>query len=254
MPQTYDAIVVGARCAGSPTAMLLARKGYRVLVVDRATFPSDTVSTHVVQPLARRRARALGTARSPDGDRLPADSHLHVRLRSLHDLGSAGHEGRAGRVLPAADRSGQAARRRRGRGRRGDPRRLHRRGGPDRRRTRRRHQGPFEGRQRRSPSAPGSSSARMAGTRSWPQAVRPEQYNEKPPLLAAYYTYWSGLPMDGRFETYIRPNRGFAAAPTHDGLTLTVGGWPYAEFEANKKDVEGNFLKMFDLVARVRGT
>ena len=27
----YDAIVVGARCAGSPTAMLLARKGYRVL-------------------------------------------------------------------------------------------------------------------------------------------------------------------------------------------------------------------------------
>ena len=51
MDMTYDVIVVGARCAGSPTAMLLARKGYRVLVVDRATFPSDTVSTHVVQPL-----------------------------------------------------------------------------------------------------------------------------------------------------------------------------------------------------------
>jgi 2-polyprenyl-6-methoxyphenol hydroxylase-like FAD-dependent oxidoreductase len=48
----YDAIVVGARCAGSPTAMLLARQGYRVLLVDRATFPSDTVSTHVVHPLA----------------------------------------------------------------------------------------------------------------------------------------------------------------------------------------------------------
>src|SRR5437762_2633408 len=47
----YDAIVVGARCAGSPTAMLLARRGYRVLVVDRATFPSDTVSTHVMHPL-----------------------------------------------------------------------------------------------------------------------------------------------------------------------------------------------------------
>ena len=46
----YDAIVVGARCAGSPTAMLLARKGYRVLVVDRATFPSDTVSTHLLHP------------------------------------------------------------------------------------------------------------------------------------------------------------------------------------------------------------
>src|SRR5450432_873870 len=48
MPDPYDVIVVGARCAGSPTAMLLARKGYRVLVVDRSTFPSDTVSTHFI--------------------------------------------------------------------------------------------------------------------------------------------------------------------------------------------------------------
>ena len=89
------------------------------------------------------------------------------------------------------------------------------------------------------------------------EAVRPPQYNERPPLLAGYYTYWSDLPMDGRFETYIRARRGFAAAPTHDGLTLTVGGWPYAEFEANKKDVEGHFLKMFDLApefaARLHG-
>src|SRR5688572_28577322 len=45
----YDAIVVGARCAGSPVGMLLARQGHRVLVVDRATFPSDTVSTHYIQ-------------------------------------------------------------------------------------------------------------------------------------------------------------------------------------------------------------
>ncbi len=52
MQQAYDAIIVGARCAGSPMAMRLARKGYRVLVVDRATFPSDTVSTHVMQPRA----------------------------------------------------------------------------------------------------------------------------------------------------------------------------------------------------------
>src|SRR5712671_3937424 len=48
MMGSYDVIVVGARCGGSPTAMLLSRKGYRVLVVDRATFPSDTISTHVI--------------------------------------------------------------------------------------------------------------------------------------------------------------------------------------------------------------
>jgi 2-polyprenyl-6-methoxyphenol hydroxylase-like FAD-dependent oxidoreductase len=46
----YDAIVVGARCAGSPTAMLLAQQGYRVLLVDKASFPSDTMSTHLVHP------------------------------------------------------------------------------------------------------------------------------------------------------------------------------------------------------------
>jgi len=48
--QSYDAIVVGARCAGSPSAMLLARKGYKVLLVDKATFPSDTISTHLIHP------------------------------------------------------------------------------------------------------------------------------------------------------------------------------------------------------------
>jgi 2-polyprenyl-6-methoxyphenol hydroxylase-like FAD-dependent oxidoreductase len=44
----YDVVVVGARCAGAATAMLLARQGHRVAVVDRATFPSDTLSTHAI--------------------------------------------------------------------------------------------------------------------------------------------------------------------------------------------------------------
>jgi 2-polyprenyl-6-methoxyphenol hydroxylase-like FAD-dependent oxidoreductase len=80
------------------------------------------------------------------------------------------------------------------------------------------------------------------------EAVRAEQYNDKLPLLAGYYAYWSGLPMDGRFETYIRPNRGFAVAPTHDGLTLVIVGWPHAEFEANKQDVERHYLETLALV------
>src|SRR4051812_35378764 len=44
----YDAIVVGARCAGAPTAMLLARQGYKVLLVDRATFPSTIPQGHFI--------------------------------------------------------------------------------------------------------------------------------------------------------------------------------------------------------------
>ncbi len=48
----YDAIVVGARFAGAPTAMLLARKGYRVLLVDMATFPSDALGNNLMKPPA----------------------------------------------------------------------------------------------------------------------------------------------------------------------------------------------------------
>src|SRR5437016_734182 len=54
----YDAIIVGARCAGSPTAMLLARKGYKVLLLDKAGFPSDALSTHYIhQPGGAKLAR-----------------------------------------------------------------------------------------------------------------------------------------------------------------------------------------------------
>ncbi len=41
----YDAVVVGARCAGASTAMLLARAGMKVLVVDRQAYGTDTTST-----------------------------------------------------------------------------------------------------------------------------------------------------------------------------------------------------------------
>jgi flavin-dependent dehydrogenase len=44
----HDVVIVGARVAGAATAMLLARLGHDVVVVDQASFPSDTVSTHAV--------------------------------------------------------------------------------------------------------------------------------------------------------------------------------------------------------------
>ena len=47
---TYDAIVVGARIGGATLGIRLARAGWRVAVVDKATFPSDTLSTHIMFP------------------------------------------------------------------------------------------------------------------------------------------------------------------------------------------------------------
>src|SRR5690349_22281651 len=44
----YDVVVVGARAAGAGTALLLARAGLRVLVVDRGRYGSDTLSTHAL--------------------------------------------------------------------------------------------------------------------------------------------------------------------------------------------------------------
>jgi 2-polyprenyl-6-methoxyphenol hydroxylase-like FAD-dependent oxidoreductase len=242
----YDAIVVGARCAGAPAAMLLARKGYRVLVVDRATFPSDTISTHLLHPPGVAALKRWGLLDRLTGTGCPP---IHTYLFDFGPFTISGSPGTDDApvaygprrtvldklLVDAASEAGAQVREGftvedvvvqdgrvtgvRGHGRHGQ--------------TVTEHAQVVIG-------ADGRHS-RVA------RAVAPEQYNEKPQLLCGYYTYWSGLPMDGRFENYIRPDRGFAAWPTHDDLTLVIGGWPFAEFDANKKDIEGNYLKMLEM-------
>jgi 2-polyprenyl-6-methoxyphenol hydroxylase-like FAD-dependent oxidoreductase len=235
--------------------MLLARKGYRVLAVDRATFPSDTVSTHLIHPpgvAALKRwgllDRVLATgcpaidtysfdfgpfaiAGSPGTDDSPVAyaPRRTVLDKLLIDAASeAGAEVREGfTVEEILFEEGRVA------GIRG-----HGRGGASVTEYAR--------------VVIGADGLHSAVAR----AVTPEQYHEKPPLLAAYYTYWSALPMNGRFEAYTRPYRSFAAWPTNDNMTLVIVGWPISEFEANKKDIEGNYHKVLELVpefaARIR--
>ena len=80
----YDAIVVGARCAGATVATLLARAGRRVLLVDRAEFPSDTVSTHQLFPDSLDLLDRLGV-----GDRLRARHQLRPVRYSWRIMGHA---------------------------------------------------------------------------------------------------------------------------------------------------------------------
>ena len=242
----YDAIVVGGRCAGSPTAMLLARQGYRVLVVDRATFPSDTVSTHIVHPPGIAALNRWGLLDQVTATGCPPIDTYLFDFGPYTISGSPGTDdapvayGPRRTVLDkllvdAAAEAGAEVREMftvedvvvdegRVTGIRG-----HGKGGA----TVVEHAKVVIG-------ADGRHSLVA-------HAVQPEQYNEKPQLLAGYYTYWSGVPMNGRFENYIRPDRGFAAWPTNDDLTVVITGWPFAEFEANKKDIEGNYFKTLDL-------
>jgi flavin-dependent dehydrogenase len=254
--EQYDAIVVGARCAGSPTAMLLARKGYKVLVVDRATFPSDTLSTHVLHPPGVERLKRWGLL-----DRLTVTGCPPIDTYSF-DFGPFTLSGAPGTadspvaycprrtvldklLVDAAAEAGAEVRE-------GftvddvvfeDGRVVGLRG---------------HGKDGRSVAERAHVVIGADGRYSHvAQAVGAEQYNERPQLLCGYFSYWSDLPIDGKFEVYVRPGRGWAAAPTHDGLTLVVAGWPFAEFDTNKKDVEGNYLKMFDqapeFADRIRG-
>ena len=67
---------------GSPTAMLLARKGYRILLVDKATFPSDTISTHIIWPHGAEVMDRWGLL-----DRLAATGCPPVARRLIFDVG-----------------------------------------------------------------------------------------------------------------------------------------------------------------------
>jgi 2-polyprenyl-6-methoxyphenol hydroxylase-like FAD-dependent oxidoreductase len=246
MATDYDAIIVGARCSGAPTAMLLARKGYRVLLVDRAEFPSDTLSTHMIHApgvaalnrwglLDRVVATGCPPVETYSFDFGPFTISGTPRPREEFSAGYAPRRTVLDKIVVDAAREAGAEVREHFNvdeivledgvvvGIRG-----HAEGGET-----------VLERARVVIGADGRNS-HVAKT------VAAEQYNEKPRLQWSYYTYWSGLPVKG-FEIFIRPDRGFAAVQTNDGLTMLVVGWPYAEAKEYKSDVEANYLKTLEL-------
>lgn len=246
MAKPYDAIVIGARCAGAPTAMLLARTGYRVLLLDRASFPSDTLSTHVIHAPGLAALRRWGLLDAVVATGCPPIESYSFDFGPITIAGTPrSHAGISAAFAPrrtvldkilvdAAARAGAEVRERfavdelvvedgtvvgiRGRGADGTS---------------------VVERARVVIGADGRSS-RVA------KAVGAGEYHEKPRLQWSYYSYWSGLPVNG-FEIFVRPDRGWAAAPTNDGLTMLVVGWPFAEAQAYKADIEANYLKTLEL-------
>jgi flavin-dependent dehydrogenase len=240
----YDVIVLGARCAGSPTAMLLARNGHRVLVLDRATFPSDTVSTHLIHPPGVEALDRWGLL-----DQVVATGCPPIEEYAF-DFGPFTITGRPGTaahpvsyaprrtvldklLVDAAVAAGAEVREGfsvseivvddgvvigvRGRTRGGSLTTEHAR------------------------VVIGADGFRSRLVRT----TKPAEYHSKPQLLYGCYSYWSGLEMNGRFETYDRSGRAFAAWPTNDGLTLVICGWPYAERPDHSDDIEQAYLSLF---------
>jgi len=80
--ENFDVIVVGSSVAGAPTATWLARKGYKVLLVDKAEFPRDTNSTHFIWPRGMSYLNRLGVA-DRITDATPYFTQLEVNIEDV---------------------------------------------------------------------------------------------------------------------------------------------------------------------------
>jgi 2-polyprenyl-6-methoxyphenol hydroxylase-like FAD-dependent oxidoreductase len=258
----YDAIIVGARCAGAPTAMLLARKGYRVLLLDKARFPSDTLSVHYIHqpgvaclhrwgllerviasncPPVRRQLVDFGPvvleAAPPPIDLGWAGGSIadaYAPRRTILDTllveaaAAAGAEVRERFTVDDLLMDGEQVTGIRGHAARGTA---------------------------------VSETARIVigadGLHSRvARRVGAPTYDVQPVFTCAYYAYWTDVPVQGA-ELYARPERMILAGPTNDGRTMVIVYWPVAAFHEVRSDIERHFLAALDLTPslaeRVRG-
>ena len=253
---TFDVIVVGGRCAGASLALGLARRGYRVLVVDRATFPSDTLSSHFVHVSGVEQLHQLGVLDEvwrtgcPPIERMlidfgpfqlagtpPPGKHVSAMLccrRTALDKLMLDAAVRAGaelrercRVTELVWEDGRVA------GVRGEDERGKL----------------FVERARLVVGADGRNSFVA-------RAVGAPAYEVVPPLTCAFYSYWSGVEVT-EARLYSRPGRAIAAMPTNDGLTCVFVAARHAEFSELRRQPEATFARSValapELAERVAG-
>jgi flavin-dependent dehydrogenase len=248
----YDAIIVGARCAGSPTAMLLARNGYKVLLLDKARFPSDTMSVHYIHQAGVSRLIRWGLL-----ERVVATGCPALRSQRL-DFGPFALQGSPPPIDGAAH--GYA------------PRRYL----LDKILVDAAVEAGAELRERFTVKDLVHEDGRVVGVTgsvaggetvterasvvigadglhsTVARVVNAPVYNDQPAQTCAYYAYWTGVPIE-TVELYSRPERAIIAAPTNDGHTFVIIYWPRAMFHQVRSDIEGHYMQALNLVPDLAG-
>lgn len=252
---SWDVIVVGARVAGSATALQLARKGHRVLLVDRNRFPSDTLSTHVLQLSGLQVLSDLGLLERVKATGAPPISRFRLQAGPVILAGSPVPSGSIGDTLcvrrtrldailvEAAQRAGAEVREHfafqdvvtKGASVTGIEARS------------------VEGRQlvERARIVVGADGKRSSVARS----VGAGSYETIEARSCCFYSYWSGLDLprdEGRL--YLLGRRTLAFFPTNDGQTMVGLQAAIADFPAVRSDVEGAFLEAAEAVPGLADT
>ncbi|CCH31878.1 NAD(P)/FAD-dependent oxidoreductase [Actinosynnema sp. NPDC047251] len=251
----YDVIVVGARCAGAPTALLFARAGRRVLLVDRAKFPSDKLSTLYIQQPGVARLAKWGVLDAVRATGCPPLDHVVYELGDTRVEGCcSGVDGQRAAYAPRRellDRILVDAAVAAGVEFRDDCRvtELYRDGD--------RVVGV------RCESARGSSredAALVVGADGMRSAVAElvgaEKTAEHPPLTCAYYTFWRGPKT--HFEMYEGDTGWVSAVPTNDDAVLVAAYAPQHRFDEIRRDAFASYQELVrvnapELWAQVEG-
>jgi flavin-dependent dehydrogenase len=246
----HDALVVGTRCAGAALAMLLARSGHKVLAIDRARFPSDTISTHFLWPrttafLAKwHLLEKLAATGCPPITRVTADyGPIAVSGRpSPVDGTEIMYSPRrivldqllvqAARAAGAQMREATTFREVIWEGDRVVGARLQDRDGTL-----------TEERANIVVGADGiwSSVARAVGAAT-------DTHHDS--LTCGYYAYWAGVPTDG-VEFYVRQGRDILVFPTHDGLTCIWAGRARGDWSTYRANVDRTYRDVIALAPRL---